>query len=265
MGRLQSDAAAIGSRDPDRAALVAADGHIDLAAGDQRRRARRGTAGRVTGLVRVLDRAGSAGMAAAGQAKILAMGLADDGRAGVEQTGNDGRVHVGRIALERGCAVHHRHLGEADIVLESDRPTRQGSFGRAANFRPHMPGVVWVVVGRGTAEPAPGIFHRRQIVRHRIDDVVGVQRTLHHVEEVLDPVVRHVHAQLLDNFLELGVCRSRCCHVRNPSVEDGTAAAAERRAAGSPAKLSGRVFGVKANRRPPLRRPPGLAQKPPMH
>ena len=83
--------------------------------------ARRRAAGRIAHLVWIMHRAGRAGMAAAGETKILAMRFADDGAAGVEDAGDDGGVGVGDIAFERRGAVHHRHAGEADIVLERDR------------------------------------------------------------------------------------------------------------------------------------------------
>ena len=71
----------------DRAALVAADRHVGLAQGDQHRAARRRAAGRVAPLVRVVHRAGGVGVAAAGQAEVLAVRLAEDGAAGVEDAG----------------------------------------------------------------------------------------------------------------------------------------------------------------------------------
>ena len=49
-GRLEADDAAMARRDADRAGLVAADRHVDIAGGDQRGAARRGAAGGVAGL-----------------------------------------------------------------------------------------------------------------------------------------------------------------------------------------------------------------------
>ena len=51
-------------------------------------------------LVRIVHRAGGVGVAAAGQAEILAMRLADDGAAGIEDTGHDGGVDVRHIARD---------------------------------------------------------------------------------------------------------------------------------------------------------------------
>ena len=119
VGRLQAVDAAVGRRAcgssrPGRRPAPSA----DLARGDHRGAARRRAAGRVAHLVRVVHRPGRAGVAAAGEAEILADGLADDGAAGVEDAGDDGGVDVGHVALERRGAVHHRHAGEADVVLE---------------------------------------------------------------------------------------------------------------------------------------------------
>ena len=117
-GRLHADDAAIGRRHADRAALVAADRHVGLAGDDDGGAARGGAAGRIAVLARIVDRTGRGGVAAAGEAEILAMHLADDGGAGIEHAGHHGGVDVGHVAFERAGAVHHRHAGEADIVLQ---------------------------------------------------------------------------------------------------------------------------------------------------
>ena len=101
VGRLHPVAPAVRRRDPDRAALVAADGHVHEAAADQRAGARRRAARRVAPPVRVLHRPRRVGVAPAGETEVLAVGLADDGGAGIEQPGDDGRVHVRGVALQR--------------------------------------------------------------------------------------------------------------------------------------------------------------------
>src|SRR3989441_3794178 len=74
-GRLEADGARIGAGDPDRSALVAADGHIALPGDDERRAPARGTTGRALRVVRVQHRSGVGGVAAPGEAEVLADGL----------------------------------------------------------------------------------------------------------------------------------------------------------------------------------------------
>ena len=57
--------------------------------------------------------------------KYLAVRLAYDGAAGIENARDDGGVDVGNVALERRGAVHHRHAGQAHVVLEHDTLARQ--------------------------------------------------------------------------------------------------------------------------------------------
>src|SRR5262249_42711510 len=64
-GRFQADDAAMARRNSDRAGLVAADRHIHLAGGDERRAARRRSPGGVAALARIVHRPRRAGMAAA--------------------------------------------------------------------------------------------------------------------------------------------------------------------------------------------------------
>src|SRR3546814_9390657 len=78
MGALHAVYASERARHADRAALVAADGHLDLAGTDQRAAARRRAAGRIAHLPRIMHRTGGVGMAAARQAEIFAMRLAHD-------------------------------------------------------------------------------------------------------------------------------------------------------------------------------------------
>src|SRR5213593_3572599 len=83
VGGLHPVDAAEGRRHADRAALAAADRHVGLAEGNEDRAPRRGAAGRVTHLVRIVDGTGGVRVAAARQAEVLAVRLAQDGAAGV--------------------------------------------------------------------------------------------------------------------------------------------------------------------------------------
>ena len=119
-GLVPVDAAPAGGH-ADRAALVATERHVGLAGEHQHAAAGGRAAAGVAPLVRVIDHAGGSGGAAAVEAEVGVGGLADDGAAGIENPGHHCRVDVGHVAFEHRGAVHHRHAGEADIVLERDR------------------------------------------------------------------------------------------------------------------------------------------------
>ena len=187
--RLHAVDAAERSRHADRAALVAADRHLDLARADERGAAARRAAGRVAELVRVVHRPGRRGVAAAGQAEVLAVRLADDRAAGVEDARDDRRVDVGHVAFERRRAVHHRHAGEADVVLQDDALAGERTVRRALDLGLHVPGAERVLGRRGPVAGRARIAHLGQVVGQRVDAVVGLHRSLEHLEVVADLVI----------------------------------------------------------------------------
>src|SRR5208282_1218665 len=154
------------------AALVAADRHVNFPGRHQCGAAGGGAARRVAHLARVVYGSGGVGMASAGEAETLAMGLADDLPARVQDAGDDGGVEVGYVTLQRRRAAHHRHAREHDIVLEHYGPAFQLSLARARDGRFVIPGVVFVLLGTGTIARCARIFDPRHFVRHRIHDVV---------------------------------------------------------------------------------------------
>ena len=180
------------------------------------RAAGRRAAGRIAHLARIVDRAGRIGMAAAGKAEILAMRLADDGAAGVENARDDGGVNIGRVALERRGAVHHGHAGEADIVLQRDRLAGELAARRALDRRLDVPGVVLVLVAFGTVAGRSRIGHRRDVIRHGIDDVVGGVISLHQGIVGFEFLVTHMHAEILGYAAQLIESGSSDCHGLSP-------------------------------------------------
>ena len=63
--------------------------------------------------------------------KILAMRLADDRAAGIEDALHHRRVDVGDIAFQRRRTVHHRHAGQHDVVLQHHGLALELAVGRA--------------------------------------------------------------------------------------------------------------------------------------
>ena len=203
-GRLHADDAAVARRNADRAGLIAADRHRHFAGRDQRRAARRRAAGGVAVLSRILHRAGRARVAAAGHAVVFAHRLAGDLAALVEDAVDDGGVDVGHRALEEGSADHHRHAGEADVVLQRDAAAGELAAGLALDRGLHVPGAELVLVGRRPPAAVARIFHRGLFVGHRIERGIGRDQRR---DDVLHGVEVHharVHAELIRGVAQIG-------------------------------------------------------------
>ncbi len=163
------------------AALIAADGHVHVAGSYQGSASRRGATRRVTMLERVVHRASRVGVAAAGQTEELAVCLARDLAARVQNALHHRRVDFRHVAFQGGGAAHHRHTGEHDVVLERHGLSRERSSIRALNAGTVVPSVQWIV---SRARPRPGVprvTHRRQFVVHRLNQIDRVDRRPHQV------------------------------------------------------------------------------------
>ena len=164
MGGFHPVAAAERRGHADRAALIAADGHVDLARAHQRAGARGGAARRIAMLVGVVDRAGGVGVRASREAEILAMRLVHDRRARVEQAGDDRGVDIGRVTLEGRRAVHHRHARDAHIVLDRDGLALQRAARGAPDLGFDIPRVHRVFFRRGAVAGGAGVEHGWQVI-----------------------------------------------------------------------------------------------------
>ena len=172
-GGLETDDAAMARRDADRAGLIAADRHVDVARRHQRGAARRRAAGRISALARVVHRSGRARVAAAGDAVIFAHGLAGDLAAGIEDARDDRGVDLRHVAVEKRGADHHRHAGEAHIVLERDTPARELAGVARPDRRFHVPGAMRILRRTGPREP-PFLGDDWNLVRGGVERRVGI-------------------------------------------------------------------------------------------
>ena len=186
----------------DGAALVAAEGDVDLARGHGRARTRRRSAGHVLAVVRIEGPAviadGPTGAEAATQP--IHHVLADDGAARLQDAGDHGGVEVGNEAVEGKGAEAHRHSGDRDMVLEADRLILQQTFGSALDAALPHPGIegVFVWTRPPTRFPA-GRDHRRPGLFHsRLHEGVELAQLFREVLSVEDGLVRtQMDAQLL--------------------------------------------------------------------
>src|SRR5439155_14043087 len=116
-------------------------------------------AGRVADLAGVMHRPGGVRVASPGHTEILAVCLTEDGAAGVENAGDDGRVDLGHIALEGGRPVHHRHAGEHHVVLEDHGLALELALARSLDSRLVVPGVMRVLLRSGTMAGRSWVLH----------------------------------------------------------------------------------------------------------
>ncbi len=206
--RLHPVHAAVRRGHPDRAALVAADRHVDLARRHQCGAARGRPARRETHLARIVYRSGGVGMASAGEAETLAMRLADDLAARVQDARDDGGVEVGYVALQGRRTIHHRHAREHHVVLEHDGLALKLALARALDRRLVVPGVVLVLLVAGPVAGRARIFDPRHFIGHRGDGVVSV-----HVGRKQD--AKRIHAGIIQRQSTLSRHRAQLLPVRH--------------------------------------------------
>ncbi len=151
MRRLQPNDAAPGSRDSNRAALIAAHRHVHGARGNQRGAAAGRSAARVIGIRGVEHGVRIAGVAPAREAEILADGFACDLAACVENSSDDGGVLVRRKPLEHSRAVAHWQFGHANVVFQCYRASGEFALIRRSNRTSPRPGSIRILLGRGSA------------------------------------------------------------------------------------------------------------------
>src|SRR5262245_13968983 len=191
-------------RDADRAGLVAADRHVDVARGDRRGAAGRGAAGGVAALARIVHRPAGAGVAAAGHAVVFAHRLAGDLAAGVENALDDGGVDLRHIAVQEIGANRHRHAGEADIVLERDAAAGELAARLALDRGLHRPGAERVLLRRRAVRRPARIFHGRQLVRCGVERRIGSGERRDDLLDGLQILVTRIHAEPVRRLAQVG-------------------------------------------------------------
>ena len=187
----------------DRAALVAADAHVDIAGRDGGAVAVRRRTGGMGRLVRVAHGPEGRGVARAGERAVLAVGLAEDGPAGIEHARHHGGVDVGNVALHPLGAVDHGEARDADRILDADPLAGEHALARAPDLALHVPGVVGVLLGPRPVGACARILHRRLGFLHRIEAAVALQRARHHLAVEVGFGVAHREAEGLGHLLNL--------------------------------------------------------------
>ena len=156
------------------------------------------------------------GVAAARETEKLAMRLADDRAAGIENARDDGCIDVGRIAFKRRCAVHHRYAGKTDIVLQRDALAFERARGGAAHLAFHIPGIERVFVRTGLIARRARILHLRQIVGKGVDAIIGLEGRFHLAQKSRKIGIAHGHVEIADDPAQLIQGRAANGHVDLP-------------------------------------------------
>ena len=203
VGRLVADHAAPRGGDADRSALIAADRHRHVAGGERRGAPLRRAAGRVGRLARIAHRAVAAGVAAAREGEVGAGRLADDGGAGIEQAGHDGGVDGRHVAFEGARAVHHRHAGQRDHVLDADLLAGERACVRAPHLGPPVPGVVGVLVRVRPVAGGARVCDLRALLRQVVDVAQARDGAPHGLALVGEILERHVEPEIVRDLGQL--------------------------------------------------------------
>jgi hypothetical protein len=146
-------------------------------------------------------------VAAARKAKIFTDGFADDRAAGVEDAGRDGGVDLGDVAFEARGAVHHRHAGKADIVLERHELAVELARGGAGDLGLDVPRSVRIVLGRRAPARPARVGDRRQFIRRPVELVVGADARQQRLMMRRRLLVGETHAEFARDLAQLRQCR----------------------------------------------------------
>ncbi len=122
----------------------------------------------------------------------------------VEQAFDDRRVDIGNIVLQQRRADHHGDAGEADVVLQRDPLARENAAGSARDRRLHSPGAERILLRRRPIARIPRISHRRQFIRHRIQDFISARERPDDLLDRAQIVLARTHPELCRGLTQLG-------------------------------------------------------------
>jgi len=141
-------------------------------------------------------------VAATRKAKAFAIRLARDFTARVEDARDHRRVDVGHVALEHRSAVHHRHAGDADVVLDRDPLAAQRPARGALDRGLVVPRVQRVLVALGTVARRARVFDRRLRFDEFLQALVGRHGPGHQALEGHEVLRAQVQTELRGDVLD---------------------------------------------------------------
>jgi hypothetical protein len=127
----------------------------------------------VSGLERVADRTVAAGVPRAGKREIFGVRLADDGPAGIQDSGYDGGIDISRISVKHPRAIGERHARDARHVLQADLLASENTLGRTLDIATPQPGIEGIVLGLGLPARVALVFNWKFGLNHTVKLTVG--------------------------------------------------------------------------------------------
>jgi hypothetical protein len=143
-------------------------------------------------------------MAAAGHAVIFAHRLAGDLAAGIENALDHRGIDLRHIAVQELRADHHRHAGEADIVLERDAPAGELAARFSLDRSLDVPGSVRILRRRRPIELPVRVFDRRQLVRSGVKHRIGVGERRDDLGDRIEIGLARPHAEPRGRLAQIG-------------------------------------------------------------
>jgi hypothetical protein len=159
--------------------LVPAERHCHLAAATSAALPPDEPASRMLRVVRVANGPGRTGMAAGRETQVLTGGLPGDHPAGIEHARNHRGVDLGNIALKHAGTIHHRHAGNADVVLDGNALAGQHATLGAGDVHLPIPGIVGVFLGRRPIARVTRVFDRQLRLSELVEPRIGRDRSRH--------------------------------------------------------------------------------------
>src|SRR6266566_5113411 len=120
---------------------------------------------------------GIGGMAAAGEAEMLAHGLPDNFAASIQNAGDNGGIELRYVSLQHRGAIHHRHARDTDIVLDSDALACQDSGRGAFDGALLIPGVQRVLLSAGAIATRTRVANRQRWLGQLVDAPIRLKNS----------------------------------------------------------------------------------------
>src|SRR6266567_3175232 len=122
---------------------------------------------------------GIGGVAAAGEAEMLADGLPNNFAAGIQNAGDNGGIELRYVPLQHRRAIHHRHARDTHIVLDSDALAGQDA-GRSTFDRALLiPGIQRVLLSAGAIATRTRVAYRQSWLGQMVDAPVRLKNSTH--------------------------------------------------------------------------------------
>src|SRR5215469_11997024 len=119
------------------------------------------------------------GVAAAGEAEVLAHGLPHNFAASIQNAGDNGGIELRCISLQHRGAIHHRHARDTYIVLDSDTLACQNTGRSTFDSAFLIPGVQRVLLSAGAIATRTWVANRQCWLSQLIDAPIRLKYITH--------------------------------------------------------------------------------------